>query len=286
MPLRNVNVAMLDRFVRDNLYLVCQIERVWLRMDPRNDMERELLEKFIVYAYRSRQAWYNNSTASSRPKLLRAATATIQNWLTTNYPTRQVFDNIERVIYSNSLTDVQPRGLEVPDDDCGCRKTNRHCATNDCCNRGSNVECVLPCPASGELCKNQESQRDFNWRELFSITLINRDVGAGVVAVRDLEKGSYLGTVVGVALTKAESDERRAQGAGNYLFKVGRDQGDIIHSIDTLEKGNYSRFFNHSCRPNMNMDHWSVGTKYAIKFYASGNIDCVSWKFKIFPGFR
>lgn len=215
-------------------------------------------------------------SVSSRPKVLRAANATINNWLRTNYPARQVFENIERVIYSSSLIDVQPSGLVLPDDDCGCSKTNHHCATNNCWNRGSNVECALPCPASGALCENQESQRDFNWRQLFSITFINRDVGAGVVAVRDLEKGSYLGTVVGVALTKAESDERRAQGGGNYLFKVGRDQRDIIHSIDTLAEGNYSRFFNHSCRPNMKMDHWSVGTKYAIKFYASRNIDCVS----------
>lgn len=255
-----------DPFVRANIYLICQRARVWLRLNPENEVDQELFNNFITFAYHGHAQWLRKTSQASRAGRLRTANDTIFNWLQTNYPSRRIFEDTDHVIYSGSLVNEVPRSLEVSD--AGCEL-----------NRGTCVECAMPCPTSQDLCENQESQKnDFNWRELFSVVFINRDVGSGVVAIKDLEVGSYLGTVAGIALTKAESDGRHAAGEGRYLFKVARDPSDKIYAIDPLAIGNYSRFFNHSCKPSMHMEHWSVGNKYAIKFYASRAIACVSYQ--------
>ena len=71
--------------------------------------------------------------------------------------------------------------------------------------------------------------------------------GFGVRAERDVQAGELLVEYVG------EVHERRQLARrGVYLLQVGGLQ------IDAQKYGNQSRFFNHSCKPNCEVQSWQV----------------------------
>lgn len=56
-------------------------------------------------------------------------------------------------------------------------------------------------------------------------------------------KGTFMASYVGEILTAQEADRRMDD---TYFFDLGHD-----HYIDSNYYGNVSRFFNHSCDPNI-----------------------------------
>ncbi|KAJ2023179.1 hypothetical protein IWW39_001607 [Coemansia spiralis] len=80
--------------------------------------------------------------------------------------------------------------------------------------------------------------------------------GWGVVAKQRLKKGTFVAEYVGEVITSDEAENRgfkdKAQGQ-TYLFDLDQEfVNDICDfSIDAKTHGNISRFFNHSCGPNM-----------------------------------
>lgn len=59
----------------------------------------------------------------------------------------------------------------------------------------------------------------------------------------NVPKGSFIAKYAGEILTDFEADRRTDD---SYFFDLGHD-----HCIDANYYGNVSRFFNHSCEPNI-----------------------------------
>jgi hypothetical protein len=73
--------------------------------------------------------------------------------------------------------------------------------------------------------------------------------GRGLFVMEDVCDGEFLIEYVGEVISHRLADERekryQSQGIGCYMFSVSND-----FVIDATEKGNHSRFINHSCEPN------------------------------------
>ncbi|KAJ2489391.1 hypothetical protein IWW37_004013 [Coemansia sp. RSA 2050] len=81
--------------------------------------------------------------------------------------------------------------------------------------------------------------------------------GWGVVTKNRLKKGTFVAEYVGEVITSDEAESRgfkdKPQGE-TYLFDLDQEfvNDACDFSIDAKTHGNISRFFNHSCSPNMN----------------------------------
>ena len=73
--------------------------------------------------------------------------------------------------------------------------------------------------------------------------------GRGLFVMEDAQDGEFLIEYVGEVISHILADERekryQARGIGCYMFSLNDD-----YIIDATEKGNRSRFINHSCEPN------------------------------------
>lgn len=77
-------------------------------------------------------------------------------------------------------------------------------------------------------------------------------------AGEDIPAGSYIYEYVGEIITNKEADSRGEsydKGHCSYLFNLLSGMGDTKsqrdYVIDAMYYGNITRFFNHSCQPNM-----------------------------------
>ncbi|KAJ2457399.1 hypothetical protein GGF42_002700 [Coemansia sp. RSA 2424] len=80
--------------------------------------------------------------------------------------------------------------------------------------------------------------------------------GWGVVTKKLLEKGTFVAEYVGEVISTDEAERRGLKDVTNgltYLYDLDKEfTSDIADfSIDAKTHGNISRFFNHSCNPNM-----------------------------------
>ena len=133
------------------------------------------------------------------------------------------------------------------------------------------------------LCSNQNFQRrekEINNNETKELiipfkTLNNR--GWGTKANKNIKEGEFLLEYVGEIINSEECEKRMKiinekaefnKKTANYYFLTV--ENDYI--IDAQRKGNYSRFTNHSCEPNANIEKWKVGKLLRIGFFAKKNI--------------
>jgi histone-lysine N-methyltransferase SUV39H len=114
------------------------------------------------------------------------------------------------------------------------------------------IECNKYC-GCGNDCGNRVAQHPRNIGiEIFDT---NR-CGWGVRALADIPKGKVLGTYTGMLLRRDEVDELPQEHHG-YLFDLDgtevRNSENLgeKYTVDCYECGNWTRFVNHSCGPNM-----------------------------------
>lgn len=80
-----------------------------------------------------------------------------------------------------------------------------------------------------------------------SIRWIDASVGWGVFAERNYKKGEYIGEYSGVL-----RDKKREDSKNSYCFEYAISDDEITsYRIDAREKGNITRFINHSFFPNL-----------------------------------
>ncbi|KAJ2820815.1 hypothetical protein GGI24_004377 [Coemansia furcata] len=114
------------------------------------------------------------------------------------------------------------------------------------------VECGPLCKC-GDDCVNRVVQKGSK-----AVLELRRypNKGWGVVTKRRLKKGAFVAEYVGEVITTDEAESRgfkdKPQGL-TYLYDLDREFVNEIgdFSIDAKTHGNISRFFNHSCEPNM-----------------------------------
>ncbi|KAL1488388.1 hypothetical protein ABEB36_014862 [Hypothenemus hampei] len=105
-------------------------------------------------------------------------------------------------------------------------------------------ECNDLCMCNSILCSNRLVQKPLLQRfELFKTAT----KGWGIKALNFIAKGSYVCEYVGEILTDLEAEHRDDD---SYLFDLDNREMDS-YCIDAKFYGNFARFINHSCAPNL-----------------------------------
>ncbi|CAB3374360.1 Hypothetical predicted protein [Cloeon dipterum] len=153
--------------------------------------------------------------------------------------------------------------MEDFDETCRCNPEEPDPCGDGCVNKGLKIECSKECPCK-ELCQNQRMQRHQNApTELKHMGT----KGWGLTALQDLKQGTFVIEYVGEVLTKEEFQRRKQEYINNkerhfYFLELSGN-----HFIDARNKGNLSRFINHSCEPNCESSHWMVSGERRVGLF-------------------
>ncbi|XP_059623018.1 histone-lysine N-methyltransferase EHMT1 isoform X2 [Phlebotomus argentipes] len=129
-------------------------------------------------------------------------------------------------------------------------------------------ECSDVCGCNKLVCKNRVVQNGIKApMEVFNVLGDQKEWG--VRCLKEIPKGTFIAEYIGEVLSNVEADKRPVD---SYFF--GFDMSD--YCIDANLYGNVSRFFNHSCNPNMipirvYFDHHDLRFP-KIAFFATRNI--------------
>ncbi|KAL8615961.1 hypothetical protein ACOMHN_034637 [Nucella lapillus] len=166
-------------------------------------------------------------------------------------------------IRSNVYVDVKPNTKKFEPHPCNCKRpTNleeKGCL-DDCLNRVVFTECTPETCPCGEQCSNQRIQRQ-EWANNME-KFLTPDRGYGVRTIGttvpvDQIILEYLGEVVSEQEFRRRMTEEYAQDSHHYCLNM---DGRTV--IDGYRMGNLTRFVNHSCEPNCEMQKWNVNGLY------------------------
>nr|GAT51820.1 SET-domain-containing protein [Mycena chlorophos] len=118
------------------------------------------------------------------------------------------------------------------------------------------VECNKNC-SCGPNCINRVAQRP---RQIPIQIIKTRERGWGVRCPVPLPKGKVLGLYTGLLIKRVEADKLPGT-RGAYLFDLDMNEDlysdreeidfESLYTVDALPAGNWTRFLNHSCDPNL-----------------------------------
>ncbi|XP_017786038.1 PREDICTED: probable histone-lysine N-methyltransferase CG1716 [Nicrophorus vespilloides] len=138
----------------------------------------------------------------------------------------------------------------------------------DCLNRLLMIECGNLCTVN-DRCTNKRFQKGQSAPcEVFR----TEKKGLGIRAAANIPYGEFILEYVGEVLDPEEFEDRAADYSKDknrhYYFMSLR--ADAV--IDATQKGNISRFINHSCDPNAETQKWTVGGELRIGFFSTRTI--------------
>ncbi|KAG5222668.1 histone-lysine N-methyltransferase ASHH [Salix suchowensis] len=122
------------------------------------------------------------------------------------------------------------------------------------CDRDCHCGMLLSSCSSGCKCGSSCSNKPFQHRPLKKMKLVQTEkCGSGIVADEDIKQGEFVIEYVGEVIDDNTCEERlwkmKHRGETNfYLCEINRNM-----VIDATYKGNKSRYINHSCCPNTEM---------------------------------
>jgi hypothetical protein len=140
---------------------------------------------------------------------------------------------------------------------CGCSK---QCGIN-CTNFMKHIECDNTiCSIKGN-CKNRRIQNS-STVELKRIEVPK--IGFGVAAVKDIKKATFICEYIGEVISKETLQARQNRSRDAYVMDLydGR-------YVDGFQFGNMSRYFNHTCKPNMYAEEWTVMGLPRVALYSN-----------------
>ncbi|KAJ7975545.1 Histone-lysine N-methyltransferase ASHH3 [Quillaja saponaria] len=132
---------------------------------------------------------------------------------------------------------------------------------------------LLSSCSSGCKCGNSCLNKPFQHRPVKKMKLVKTEkCGSGIVADEDIKHGEFVIEYVGEVIDDKTCEERlwnmKHRGETNfYLCEINRDM-----VIDATYKGNKSRYINHSCRPNTEMQKWIIDGETRIGIFAACHI--------------
>ncbi|XP_075403353.1 histone-lysine N-methyltransferase SETD2 isoform X2 [Tenrec ecaudatus] len=135
----------------------------------------------------------------------------------------------------------------------------------DCLNRLLMIECSSRCP-NGDYCSNRRFQRK---QHADVEVILTEKKGWGLKAARDLPSNTFVLEYCGEVLDHKEFKARVKEYARNknihyYFMALKNDE-----IIDATQKGNCSRFMNHSCEPNCETQKWTVNGQLRVGFFTT-----------------
>ncbi|XP_054564083.1 histone-lysine N-methyltransferase SETD2 [Eptesicus fuscus] len=135
----------------------------------------------------------------------------------------------------------------------------------DCLNRLLMIECSSRCP-NGDHCSNRRFQRK---QHADVEVILTEKKGWGLRAAKDLPSNTFVLEYCGEVLDHKEFKARVKEYARNknihyYFMALKNDE-----IIDATQKGNCSRFMNHSCEPNCETQKWTVNGQLRVGFFTT-----------------
>ncbi|KAH9519061.1 Histone-lysine N-methyltransferase nsd2 [Bulinus truncatus] len=148
---------------------------------------------------------------------------------------------------------------------CECKPDQEDACTTDCLNRMMMYEChPNVCPA-GEKCHNQRFQkRQYPECEPFK----SETRGWGLRCLEDIKKGQFVLEYVGDVIDEEECKRRIEQAHEDNITNFYMLTMDKNRIIDAGPKGNFSRFMNHSCCPNLETQKWTVNGDIRVGLFS------------------
>ncbi|CAN8284548.1 unnamed protein product [Cochlearia groenlandica] len=164
----------------------------------------------------------------------------------------------------------------VDDDDgifCSCSSSSSSSSSATVC--GSNCHCGMLFSSCSSSCKcgSECNNKPFQQRRVKKLKLVQTEkCGSGIVAEEEIKAGEFIIEYVGEVIDDKTCEERlwkmKHRGETNfYLCEINRDM-----VIDATYKGNKSRFINHSCNPNTQMQKWIIDGETRIGIFATRSI--------------
>lgn len=105
-----------------------------------------------------------------------------------------------------------------------------------------------------------------HYEALVSIAFINDDVGYGVFAEQDIKKGQMIGEYTGIVKKVNFSNKPQDY---DYAWGFPPPTKGII---DAKDAGNFTRFINHSNRPNIDMAYVPINNRWHLAYVANQDI--------------
>lgn len=168
-----------------------------------------------------------------------------------------------REIRNNIMIAKVPKSTERHS--CSCKQTE-NCGDR-CHNRLSMVECNPKKCQCGHSCKNMAIQNG----TMIPLEVFETSKGFGIKSSQEIKKGEFVIEYIGEIISEDQFKERletmytgQTHHYGMYLQK-----GFII---DATQRGNKSRYINHSCSPNCEVEKWLVNGFPRMAIYARTDI--------------
>ncbi|XP_076909671.1 histone-lysine N-methyltransferase ASHR3-like [Bidens hawaiensis] len=148
----------------------------------------------------------------------------------------------------------------------GCTDCSSSTCSKDCVCRSLSISCSKACKCS-DACTN----KPFRKEKKIKIVLTKR-CGWGVEATEPIKKGEFIIEYVGEVISDAMCEQRlwdmkHKENQNFYMCEIRRD-----FTIDATFKGNASRFLNHSCNPNCDLEKWNVEGETRVGVFAAKSI--------------
>ena len=105
-----------------------------------------------------------------------------------------------------------------------------------------------------------------------TIFVYNLSKGHGLRALENIPSGKFIIEYIGEVVSRREFNRRsheysKAKSKHHYFMELTREA-----TIDATEKGQISRFINHSCDPNCETQKWTVNGLVRVGFFAIRDI--------------
>ena len=188
-------------------------------------------------------------------------------------PTRDVLATWNyKKIKNNIYYDVKPSGnYETPGCHCKFPKDpNVKGCTDDCINRMTYTECGLSCNL-GDKCSNVSIQKHLS--PAVVERFMTKEKGWGIRTKTAIPAGTFIMEYLGEVVTDKEFKRRMhtdyQKDSHHYCLHLG--EGLVI---DGHRMGGECRFVNHSCKPNCEMQKWSVNGVYRMALFSSKSLNC------------
>uniref|UniRef100_A0A8C5X6R1 [histone H3]-lysine(36) N-trimethyltransferase n=1 Tax=Malurus cyaneus samueli TaxID=2593467 RepID=A0A8C5X6R1_9PASS len=181
------------------------------------------------------------------------------------------FDLIEENVYlterkkNKSHRDIKRMLCECPPLSKEERAQGEVACGEDCLNRLLMIECSSRCP-NGDYCSNRRFQKK---QHADVEVILTEKKGWGLRAAKDLPSNTFVLEYCGEVLDHKEFKARVKEYARNknihyYFMALKNDE-----IIDATQKGNCSRFMNHSCEPNCETQKWTVNGQLRVGFFTT-----------------
>lgn len=182
------------------------------------------------------------------------------------------FNYIKNSVY---LTRRKKKSIDDVGDGCDCTLTTKQIAHgergcgSDCLNRVMSIECDQECQL-GERCGNQRFQKSEN---AGCAVFITEKKGYGLFASKFIPKETFIMEFVGEVVSMSEFKKRSKDYVKKKLRHCYVMTSSSNHLIDATQKGNLTRFVNHSCDPNAETQKWTVNGEGRIGIFSKRPIN-------------